>query len=43
MSAGWAFSVSVKVSIGPLNMISESFWPSAASTSSKTSRAPAWA
>ena len=39
ISAGWAFSVSVRVSIGPSNMISDSFWPSAASTSSNTARA----
>ena len=43
ISAGWAFSVSVSVSSGPLNMMSESFWPSAASTSSNTARAEAWA
>ena len=43
ISAGWAFSVSVRVSSGPLNMISESFWPSAASTSSNRARAVACA
>ena len=41
ISAGWAFSVSVSVSSGPSNMMSESFWPSAASTSSNTARAEA--
>ena len=32
ISAGWAFSVSVRVSIGPSQMMSESFSPSASST-----------
>ena len=39
ISAGCAFSVSVRVSLGPSHMICERFWPSAASTSSNTSRA----
>ena len=39
ISAGCAFSVRVSASAGPLNMMSESFCPSAASTSSNTSRA----
>ena len=39
ISAGWAFSVSVKISPGPDHMISESFCPRAASTSSNTARA----
>src|SRR3954464_14992062 len=37
--AGWAFSVSCKTSAGPLQMMSVSFSPSAASTSSNTARA----
>ena len=41
ISAGCAFSVSVRVSFGPSHMISDRFWPSAASTSSNTSRAAA--
>ena len=39
ISAGWAFSVSVRVSIGPSQMIVDSFSPSASSTASKTARA----
>ena len=41
MSAGCAFSVSVSCSAGPSHMTAVSFSPSAASTSSKTSRAGA--
>ena len=39
ISAGWAFSVSCRVSAGPSQMMAVSFSPSAASTSSKTARA----
>ena len=38
ISAGWAFSVRVSVSIGPSRISLESFSPSASSTSSNTSR-----
>src|SRR3974390_1262202 len=37
--AGWAFSVSCKVSAGPSQIVVASFSPSAASTSSNTARA----
>src|SRR6516162_3365043 len=37
--AGWAFSVSCKVSAGPSQIVVVSFSPSAASTSSNTARA----
>ena len=37
--AGWAFSVSCRVSAGPSQMMPVSFSPSAASTSSNTARA----
>ena len=39
--AGWAFSVSVSSASGPSHIRADSFWPSAASTSSKTARAAA--
>ena len=39
MSAGWAFAVSVSSSAGPSHITVESFWESAASTSSNTARA----
>ena len=35
ISAGWAFSVMVRASLGPSHMIADSFCPSASSTSSK--------
>ncbi len=41
MMAGWAFSVRVSWSSGPSNIRADSFWPNAASTSAKTSRAVA--
>ena len=41
ISAGWVFSVRVRVSIGPSRISFESFSPSASSTSSNTSRAVA--
>ena len=41
ISAGCAFSVSVSVSAGPFQIVSLSFSPSAASTSSNTWRAGA--
>ena len=43
MMAGWAFSVRVSASLGPSHMMADSFWPSAASTSSNTSLAAEWA
>src|SRR6478735_7063329 len=43
MIAGWAFSVSMRVSSGPSRITPESFWPSASSTSWNTSRAAALA
>ena len=39
ISAGWAFSVSCRVSAGPSQMMAVSFSPRAASTSSNTARA----